>query len=71
MASKKAVIPTWKATDLNCDPKGIGLEGSPTKVVKIFTPPPRSGGQMLKGEPDEIIPGLVAKLKDAVLSAAN
>jgi electron transfer flavoprotein beta subunit len=71
MASKKAVIPTWKAADLNCDPKGIGLEGSPTKVVKIFTPPPRSGGQMLKGEPDEIIPGLVAKLKDAVLSAAN
>jgi electron transfer flavoprotein beta subunit len=71
MSAKKAVIPTWKAADLNCDPKGIGLDGSPTKVVKIFTPPPRSGGQMLTGEPDEIIPGLVAKLKDAVLSAAN
>ncbi len=71
MSAKKAVIPTWKAADLNCDPKGIGLDGSPTKVVKIFTPPPRSGGVMLTGEPDEIIPGLVAKLKDAVLSAAN
>lgn len=71
MASKKAVIPTWKAADLQCDPKCIGLEGSPTKVVKVFTPPPRSGGEMLKGEPEEIIPALVAKLKDAVLSASN
>lgn len=71
MNAKKAVIPTWKAADLNCDPKCLGLEGSPTKVVKVFTPPPRSGGEMLHGEPDEIIPSLVAKLKDAVLSAAN
>jgi len=71
MASKKAVIPTWKAADLQCDPKCLGLEGSPTKVVKVFTPPPRGGGEVLKGEPEEIIPPLVAKLKDAVLSASN
>lgn len=71
MASKKAVIANWKAADLQCDPENIGLEGSPTKVVKVFTPPPRSGGEILKGEPEEIIPSLVAKLKDAVLSAAN
>ena len=71
MAAKKAVIPTWKAADLNCDPKCIGLEGSPTKVVKIFTPPPRQGGEMLKGEPSEVVPQLIAKLKDAILGAAN
>ena len=71
MAAKKAVIPVWKAADLQCDPKNIGLDGSPTKVVKIFTPPPRQGGEMLKGEPSEVVPLLVAKLKDAVLGAAN
>jgi electron transfer flavoprotein beta subunit len=71
MAAKKAVIPAWKAADLACDPKCLGLEGSPTKVVKIFTPAPRQGGELLQGEADEIVPTLVAKLKDAILSAAN
>ena len=71
LAAKKAVITQWKAADLQADPKCLGLEGSPTKVVKIFTPPPRSGGQMLQGEPDEMVSQLVSKLKDAVLGAAN
>ena len=71
LAAKKAVIQVWKAADLQCDPKCIGLDGSPTKVVKIFTPPARQGGEMMKGEPSEIVPQLIAKLKDAVLGAAN
>ncbi|MEI8351048.1 MAG: electron transfer flavoprotein subunit beta/FixA family protein [bacterium] len=71
IAAKKAVIPVWKAADLHCDPKCIGLDGSPTKVVRIFTPPPRQGGEMMKGEPSEVVPQLVAKLKDAILGAAH
>lgn len=71
MAAKKAVIPVWKAADLQCEPKCLGLDGSPTKVVRIFTPPPRGGGEMLTGEPHEVVSQLVAKLKDAVLGAAN
>jgi electron transfer flavoprotein beta subunit len=71
MAAKKAVITCWKAADLQTDPKCLGLEGSPTKVVKIFTPPPRQGGEILQGEPDDVVAQLAAKLKDAVLSAAH
>ncbi len=71
IAAKKAVIAVWKAADLSCDPKCLGLDGSPTKVVRIFTPPARQGGEMLQGEPSEIVPQLVAKLKDAILGAAN
>ncbi|MEI8122830.1 MAG: electron transfer flavoprotein subunit beta/FixA family protein, partial [bacterium] len=71
IAAKKAVIAVWKAADLPCDPKCLGLDGSPTKVVRIFTPPARQGGEMLRGEPSEIVPQLVAKLKDAILGAAN
>jgi electron transfer flavoprotein beta subunit len=71
MNAKKAVISVWKAADLQADPKCLGLDGSPTKVVRIFTPPPRTGGQILKGEPDEVVSQLAAKLKDAVLGAAN
>ena len=71
MNAKKAVITSWKAADLQAEAKCLGLEGSPTKVVKIFTPAPRQGGEMLKGEPEELASQLVAKIKDAVLGAAN
>lgn len=37
-------IPTWGAADLEgIDDKQIGLAGSPTQVVRIFTPSPRPG----------------------------
>ena len=71
LAAKKAQITVWKSADLGCDPAGLGLDGSPTKVVKIFNPPPRAGGEMLKGEPDEVVRQLVAKLKDAVVAASS
>jgi len=71
LAAKKAQIAMWKSADLGCDPAGLGLDGSPTKVVKIFNPPPRAGGEMLKGEPDEVVRQLVAKLKDAVVAASS
>jgi len=64
MKAKSAVILTWKAADLACDPKKIGLEGSPTKVVKIFSPPPRKGGVKLTGEPQEVVDKLIELLKN-------
>lgn len=36
-------IPTWTAADLpGVDPRKLGLEGSPTRVVKIASPPVRA-----------------------------
>ena len=69
LAAKKAQITHWKAEDLQGKIAGFGLDGSPTKVVNIFTPPPRLGGQIFKGEPEEIVASVVAKLKDAVIAA--
>ena len=71
MASKKATIVKWTADDLQADRTKLGLDGSPTKVVRIFTPPPRQGGVMLKGEPEEVAPQLVERLKDIVLGVAR
>lgn len=71
LAAKKAQIVHWKAADLACDRTKLGLDGSPTKVVKIFTPTPRQGGIMFTGEPDQMATQLVEKLKDAVLAAAS
>jgi len=64
MKAKSAKITIWGAKDLECDPKYIGLEGSPTKVVKIFNPPPRKGGMKLEGEPHEVVDKLVELLKN-------
>lgn len=66
MKSKKAQIINWKKDDLGLDENKIGLKGSPTQVVKIFTPPKRAGGQILQGETKEVVDKLTDLLKDAV-----
>ena len=71
MAAKKADITQWSADDIECDQSRIGLEGSPTKVVKIFSPPPRQGGEMLEGEPDEVAKELAARIKDVVIGVSG
>lgn len=59
-------IPVWTATDLpDARPDLLGLKGSPTQVVRVFNPPPRSGQiVMIEGEsPQE----QAAKLADLLL----
>ncbi len=67
MRSKSAKIIQWTAADINCKLNNIGLDGSPTRVVKIFTPPPRKGGQFLKGDTAEISQKLAELLKNVVI----
>jgi len=64
MKAKSAQIRILTAKDIDADEKSLGLNGSPTQVVKIFTPPPREGGQMLTGSTEEIVDKLVEVLKD-------
>lgn len=64
MAARKAEITTWSNQDLGCAENQIGLKGSPTQVVKIFTPPPKQGGQVFAGEPEEVTSKLIEEIKD-------
>jgi electron transfer flavoprotein beta subunit len=66
LRAKQAKIITWSQKELNLDSRKIGLSGSPTQVIKIFTPPPRTGGQILKGGTEEIASQLVDLLKNEV-----
>jgi electron transfer flavoprotein beta subunit len=66
LRAKSAKITFWGQKDLNLDPQNIGLCGSPTQVVKIFTPPQRVGGQILKGEIPEIASQIVELLRSEV-----
>ena len=69
MKARKAEIATWTAAEIAAEETKIGLDGSPTKVVKIFTPPAREGGEILQGEPDECVSRLVELLKETVVAA--
>ena len=67
MRARSAQITKWNAADIECDPKSIGLDGSPTRVVRIFTPPPRKGGEIIKGETAQVAQELAQLLKDVVI----
>ncbi len=66
MQAKKAKITLWGAKDIQADPEALGLNGSPTQVVNIFTPPPRQGGQILQGETNEVVEKLVELIKGEI-----
>ena len=67
MKAKAAKVTKWNADDIEADPKSIGLDGSPTRVVKIFSPAPRKGGEMIKGDTTEVSTELVNLLKDIII----
>ena len=52
MAAKKAAVRRWGAGDIGAAAEACGLRGSPTKVVKIFAPPTKSGGTRMDGRED-------------------
>jgi len=66
MRAKSAKVALWTQKELNLDAQKIGLCGSPTQVMKIFTPSPRMGGQILKGETQEVADKLVELLKQEI-----
>lgn len=67
MMAKKKEIPIWSAADIGCDEKRIGLDGSPTQVVKIFSPKVRGSGEMLSGEVEDMAAELVKRLNEIKL----
>ncbi len=62
MRAKKAEITVWGAGDLDVDPAELGLDGSPTRVVRIFAPEARGEGTVLTGDVEETVPALVEEL---------
>jgi electron transfer flavoprotein beta subunit len=65
LAAKKAEIPVLKAADIGADVERLGLNGSPTQVMKIFTPAKPSGGKKFTGEPSKTVSELLSELTAA------
>ena len=69
MRAKKEQIKMLTAESAKADPNEVGLKGSPTRVVKIFTPPRKTSGQKWDGigDPIHAAKTLVGKLKEQKL----
>lgn len=52
-AAKKKEIPTWGVADLGLAEEQVGLNGSPTTVMRTFTPAPRGNCVILEGQDAE------------------
>ncbi len=65
MRAKKAEIPVWGAEALGLDPEKVGLSGSYTQVVRVFSPPRRGNRVMLEGALEEQVEQLFRCLKEA------
>lgn len=66
MRSKQAKITTLTSKDVELESSLLGLSGSPTQVVKIFTPPPHKSGEILKGDTQQVVGQLVELLKKEI-----
>jgi len=55
-------IPVWDASALpDAEPQYLGLNGSPTQVVRIFSPPPRGGEvELIEADTPEKAAGVLA-----------
>jgi electron transfer flavoprotein beta subunit len=63
MRAKKTAATILNAEKLNADKNKIGMAGSPTQVLRSFTPERKSGGQKITGD----VPMLVEKMKSTIL----
>ncbi len=63
MKAKKAEITVLSAADIGAENQYIGLAGSPTQVVNVFSPEPRGDRQIFEGTAAEQVEQLVEQIK--------
>ncbi len=55
-------VERWTAADIGLDAETIGLSGSPTQMLNVFTPPAGRKGEILHGTPNEVAARLIERL---------
>ncbi len=70
LRGRAAEIPMFTAQDLQADITRCGLKGSPTQVVRTFTPPVRGQAQSIEGNEAEQA-GELAKIIKEVLNGTD
>lgn len=49
--ARRCDVETWGLKDVGGDERRFGLTGSPTRVLKVFSPPPRGAGTVWEDRP--------------------
>lgn len=62
--AKSAELLVWNCDDLGLDEKETGLNGSPTQVMKIFSPHHEKLVEKFDGHPDEAVELIVKRLHE-------
>ncbi len=69
LAAQKGEVVVWTAVDIGAEPGKIGLDGSPTRVVKTNPPPARQGATLkVTGTASECAEVLLRKLRSMSLA---
>jgi len=63
MKAAASGVTVWTAADLGLPDNEMGLSGSPTQMLNMFTPPVARKGEMLEGSPSQMAAALVERLK--------
>jgi len=64
LRASKIPITKWNADDIGCDISKIGLQGSPTRVLEVFTPRYERKCKMFYGDPEELAKKFIDVLKE-------
>jgi electron transfer flavoprotein beta subunit len=67
MRAAQVGVERWTAEDLGLDTCAVGLKGSPTQMLNVFTPPSGRKGEILQGTANEAAAQLVERLRSARL----
>ena len=62
LAAKKATVAQLTLNDVGGNADLLGLNGSPTRVIKVFAPPKVAGGEVLEGSAEELADRIFTKL---------
>ncbi len=63
MRAAQVGVERWTARDLGLAEELVGLKGSPTQMLNVFTPPSGRKGEMLQGAPAEVAARLIDRLR--------
>ena len=66
--AKNKPICIWGKADLDAEEKRLGLDGSPTKAGRVFSPELKRKGEKVTGNPDQIAESLLSKLRASGIS---
>jgi len=63
LRAKKAEVPVWTNKDLNLPLDKVGLDGSPTRVIKVFTPEHHSKGEIIQGDLNQKVERIIEEIR--------